>query len=151
MIGALAVCTALAAQQPAPRDSGATNNRYDSQVREYLRQHEMTLRAEGYQLAYEPFTGSLNEDDTESLMLFLEPRPGGYRIVGVCDVNCTDIDLALFNSADQKVQEDIHPDDTPLLVVSPSASRFSRYHLRVTMAGCSSKPCLYGVAVFRKK
>ena len=69
-----------------------------------------------------------------------------YRIVGVCDNDCTDVDLSLEDSKRTVVASDVLNDDLPILNFAPGAS--ATYWIRPTMAICSANPCAYGIAVF---
>lgn len=75
--------------------------------------------------------------------------PGGnsYKIVGVCDNDCEDLDIEV--SIDGAViAEDVLDDDVP--IVDFTATNETRYTVRVTMASCSADPCFWGLAVFYK-
>jgi hypothetical protein len=75
--------------------------------------------------------------------------PGGtsYKIVGVCDNDCKDLDIRVSLN-DDVVAEDILDDDVP--IVNFTAKSEARYSVRVTMATCSADPCFWGIAVFYK-
>ena len=69
-----------------------------------------------------------------------------YRIIGVCDNDCSDVDLALEDSDRNVLVSDVLEDDLPILNFTPSTS--ATYWIRPTMAVCSVDPCGYGIAVF---
>ncbi len=73
-----------------------------------------------------------------------------YRLVGVCDQQCADMDMKLYNSGGALVDEDTSTDDIPLVDVSPRVS--GSYTMKVTMADCSNATygCYYGVTLLRK-
>lgn len=75
--------------------------------------------------------------------------PGGtsYKIVGVCDNDCEDLDIRV-SIGDEVVAEDILDDDVP--IVNFTAKGETRYSVRVTMATCKADPCFWGIAVFYK-
>jgi hypothetical protein len=75
--------------------------------------------------------------------------PGGnsYKIVGVCDNDCQDLDIRV-SSGDNVVAEDVLDDDVP--IVNFTAKNETRYSVRVTMAACTADPCFWGIAVFYK-
>ena len=41
-----------------------------------------------------------------------------YQIVGVCDTDCSDLDLVLYDRDGEPVAEDILPDDVPIIEVT---------------------------------
>jgi hypothetical protein len=75
--------------------------------------------------------------------------PGGtsYKIVGVCDNDCEDLDIRV-SIGDNVVAEDVLDDDVP--IVNFTAKNETRYSVRVTMATCKADPCFWGIAVFYK-
>lgn len=75
--------------------------------------------------------------------------PGGtsYKIVGVCDNDCKDLDIRV-SIGDAVVAEDVLDDDVP--IVNFTAKSETRYSVRVTMATCTADPCFWGIGVFYK-
>lgn len=75
--------------------------------------------------------------------------PGGnsYKIVGVCDNDCEDLDLRV-SIGDEMVTEDVLDDDVP--IVNFSAKNETRYSVKVSMVTCKADPCFWGIAVFYK-
>ncbi|HJU86984.1 MAG TPA: hypothetical protein VJ788_06425 [Gemmatimonadota bacterium] len=69
-----------------------------------------------------------------------------YRIVGVCDNDCTDFDLSLEDADRNVLVSDVLEDDLPIVNFSPSTS--ATYWIRPTMVACGVNPCGYGIAVF---
>ena len=122
------------------------DNRYIRQVREQLRRAGESLERQGFELAQSVYTGSLDDGESESLTITLPFRTGGYRLVGVCDNDCDDLDLVFMNLYGETIAEDLEPDDLPVLMIASVGH--TRYRLRVNMASCSSSPCWYGVGVF---
>lgn len=68
-----------------------------------------------------------------------------YLIVGVCDNDCTDVDLSLEDGSRAVLASDVLNDDLPIIRYSPGKS--ATYWLRPTMAVCSVNPCGYGIVV----
>jgi hypothetical protein len=71
-----------------------------------------------------------------------------YRIVGVCDDDCEDMDLTLLDPLGREVDSDHLPDPSPLLVHEPDAS--GEYTVSVYMASCWVDPCAYQILPFAK-
>ena len=93
--------------------------------------------------------GLLKNGESTSLDVTLN-LDRSYRLVGVCDQQCSDMDMKLYNSGGALVDEDTSTDDIPLVDVSPRAS--GSYTMKVTMADCSNATygCYYGVTLLRK-
>lgn len=65
-----------------------------------------------------------------------------YFFMGVCDADCGDLDMALFDENDNEMVTDIEQDDYPYLHFG--AERSGVWTIRVLMANCSTATCLYG-------
>ena len=89
--------------------------------------------------------GKLYEDDTDTWTFWLD---GGvdYTIVGVCDEDCSDIDLTIIDDDGDVIDEDILEDNFPIVSVSPR--RDAAYTIEVDMYECDVEPCYFGIAVF---
>jgi hypothetical protein len=68
-------------------------------------------------------------------------------IVGFCDPDCTDLDLAILDSEGTELDSDHLPDAQPLLLVSPETS--GGYQIRLDMVACRAEPCVYAVGIFQ--
>lgn len=71
-----------------------------------------------------------------------------YAIVAVCDEDCSDLDLGLYDSRGNLVASDTDDDDLPVVQVNPRWT--GKFTIRTKMAQCSSNPCYYGVGVFAR-
>lgn len=120
-------------------------DRWEQQVRTLLQRASNTTSSGGYVQTHDPYVGSLREGQNTSWTVRLNAGTE-YRIVGVCDHDCSDVDLKLFNPAGTMVSEDVQTDDVPVLSVTPPATR--EYTVRAIMATCSANPCRYGVGVY---
>jgi len=69
-----------------------------------------------------------------------------YRIVGVCDHDCPDLDLALFDPDGEEVAGDFMEDDLPIL--SHRADTTAEHSVEVIMVACSVNPCSFRIETF---
>jgi hypothetical protein len=69
-----------------------------------------------------------------------------YVFVGVCDADCSDLDLILRDARGNVLAQDTLVDDTP--VVRYRARSTQQAVLNVTMASCSTSICYYQVGTF---
>ena len=107
---------------------------------------EFAESASGFTLVGDVETGSLLEN--RQVIIPLELVTGSdYMIVGFCDPDCTDLDLAILDSEGNELDSDHLPDPQPLLLVSPETS--GGYQVRLDMVACSAEPCVYAVGVFQ--
>jgi hypothetical protein len=129
----------FAAPAPAHAQLSVVQAQLDSAV--------VLLGNEGYRKQDDFVTGSMDAGEEEEFELTLEAGKR-YSIVGFCDGDCTDLDMALTTAAGEDVSEDFAADDYPVVEVTPR--RNGTYNLRVVMAVCSVEPCYYGVGVFAR-
>ena len=136
----LLAAAALAAATPA-----AAQNTYQQQIRRQLATHASNALSHGYAADREPVYGSLNDDanDQKAVTLTAGTR---YVIIGVCDNDCTDIDLRLFAPDGTKIIEDIETDDYPTIQFTAPVT--GTYRLSVEMAVCNTNPCYWGAQVY---
>lgn len=116
------------------------------QVWNQLRGQSTTALSEGFK-HFNYIIGYLDNDSEpiDNWPVYLSAG-SSYRIVGVCDNDCTDVDLSLENAQRVVVASDVLNDDLPIISFAPKAS--ATYWIRPTMAVCSANPCGYGIAVF---
>ena len=141
-IGAMAALVLLAA--PA---SAQVPDPFARDLAQKLARAEVVLVEQGYGRAAGPFAGGLPPRQTERFNVTL--RAGGdYRIVGVCDMRCTDMDLRLFDPNNQLLGQDVLDDPVPIIHVRP---RFTGQHtIEVSMFRCASDPCWYAFNVYAR-
>lgn len=69
-----------------------------------------------------------------------------YAIVGVCDEDCYDLDLGIYDGYGDLITQDDSEDDAP--VVEFTVTHGGDFTLRVTMYHCEGNPCYYGVGLY---
>jgi len=101
----------------------------------------------GFTEVGEPRRGSLATDQAVRFPLELV---GGvdYRIVGVCDIDCYDMDLILWDSIQNEVASDLLEDPVPVLALLPRSQ--ATFDLEVGMVYCELEPCAFQVAVYAR-
>ena len=91
--------------------------------------------------------GYMNTGTTTSVNWPITTEKGrAYLIVGVCDNDCTDVDLVLQVWFGAEIASDVLADDIPVIRFTPSTA--ATYWIETTMVVCSVEPCSYGIAVF---
>jgi hypothetical protein len=115
------------------------------QLSQQLSQARSSFVPNNYRLVTGPDNDLLSQGDSDDYTVTLQ---GGraYKLVGVCDNDCTDLDISLYDSDGDLVDQDMLDDDKP--VVSVSGKRGGRYRMNVSMASCSTDICYYSVAVY---
>lgn len=98
----------------------------------------------GYSMVYLTRCGSLGEG--ESAFHDVELYRGvPYKIFAICDGDCPDLDLQLYDSKGVLVDDDTLDDYTPIVEVNPDAE--ATYHAKVIMYDCEVEPCYYAIRV----
>ncbi|MDF7776770.1 hypothetical protein P1X14_16045 [Sphingomonas sp. AOB5] len=69
-----------------------------------------------------------------------------FSIVGVCDTDCTNLDIYLTDASGKLVDSDVEDDDFPIVAASAPGT----YTARIVMVGCSAAPCAYGAKAFKQ-
>jgi hypothetical protein len=115
-------------------------------IRTQLDSAAILLNGNGFRAYGEPHAGSLAQGANADIQVTL--AAGSYFIVGVCDNDCTDLDLVLSDANGRPMASDLELDDVPMVQYdAPSGASFT---VQVRMATCSVAPCAYGVQVFTR-
>jgi len=117
-------------------------------IRTQLAQANELAQREGYAPVGQPAAGAINDDTQEDVGVNLSAG-GQYLMVGVCDRDCSDVDLRLLGPDGSEVAVDVEADDTPVLQFTAAAS--GQHRARVIMADCERNPCAYGVGLYAKQ
>jgi hypothetical protein len=72
-----------------------------------------------------------------------------YKIAGVCDNDCPDLDIKLLDSRGTELASDSLTDSLPIVSFSPGQS--GEYRVRVIMYDCNVAPCSAGLTVLATK
>lgn len=102
---------------------------------------------EGWAALEQRSLGYLEVDAVDGMSATLQP--GSYMAVAVCDDDCSDIDLAVFDGNEKELDSDVLSDAFP--VVDFAVPWKADYHFVASMVECSHEPCYYAIQLFRKK
>jgi len=106
------------------------------------------MEARNMAQASRDLTGSLRTGQRTDWTIFLV-KDVDYRIHGVCDNDCRDLDLILLDERGSEISQDTSTDDIPIVNARPKWT--GRFTLRVLMEDCKISPCNYGVRFFADK
>jgi hypothetical protein len=113
-----------------------------------LQQAQAALAQQGFQMIGQPYSGGLQQGQTWNVPAQLSTGIE-YRVVGVCDRDCNDLDLVLFDGNGQPLVQDRSTTSQPVLGIQPSYT--GPYTLQVQMYNCSVAPCYYAVALWGRQ
>ncbi len=102
---------------------------------------------DGYTPAYDAVIDEIDADGTMSFDLPVS-RGVDYLILGVCDNDCADVDLLVYDADADEIASDFEPDDYPVL--SFAAGTAGTWTVEVRMPGCSTDTCIFGFQVFEQ-
>jgi hypothetical protein len=139
-------CIAIATLFATPNMTPA-QTQYVEQVRNQLNNARDILEARGFEKTHDYKIATLANGSARSTTLNLE-KGMQYAIIGVCDKDCTDLDIKLYDENDKQVASDTSADDKPLVSITPRWT--GQFRILVSMYKCSNSPCYYGVGVFGK-
>ena len=140
VLGVAVLAAAVATQATA-------QNTYQQQIIRQLTSAATAVQSQGYAADRAPVMGSLNDNAQEGVLLQLAAG-GHFAILGVCDNDCTDVDLRVYDPMGNMLGEDILVDDHPVVeFIAPSTGQ---YRVNVIMATCNTNPCYYGVQVYAR-
>jgi hypothetical protein len=128
-------------QQPQP---GGDENPQQIIVAQ-LQQAQSALAAQGYQMVGQPFSGGLQPGQTWDIPAQMSVGYE-YLIVGVCDRDCSDLDLRLFDGNGGLIVEDTSTTSQPTVGVIPTST--GNFNVQVHMYACTVAPCYYAVALY---
>jgi hypothetical protein len=110
-----------------------------------LQQAQAAAAQQGFQQLGQPFSGSLAQGQTWNVPAELHAGVD-YRVLAVCDRDCADLDLVVFDNNGQQVAQDTTTTSQPVVAVSPVYS--ANFTVQVQMFNCSVAPCYYAVVLY---
>jgi hypothetical protein len=123
----------------------AQGNAWQRQVAQQLRTVTDLLDLGNITSSYQHFVGNLRHNTYTDVTYNLQ-RGVTYALVGVCDNDCSDLDLRLYDENYRLIDSDTEPDATPVIKVTPMWTGV--FHVRVIMSHCDRSPCWYGLGEF---
>ncbi len=145
-LGALALAATPASAQP---QRGGGGGDYTAQVRGYLSDQASKHVSEGFRpdSSIQDFIRPLRLDGGALWPISL--RAGvTYRVFAVCDNDCSDVDLEVYDATGGFVGRDVAVNDTPYVEITPAADGTA--YARVWLAACEHEPCYVGMRVYRR-
>ena len=128
-----------------PMAAAQVQEPYGAMLAGKLRLAGEQLGRDGYSRVAGPFSGGLGRGERERHTLSV--RQGGeYLVLGVCDEDCNDLDLRLYNQAGNLIDEDTSADGDP--VINLRAGQTGSMTVEVIMYSCRTAPCYYALNLY---
>lgn len=96
---------------------------------------------------FDPVIEMLKQGDTHVIEYEFDVPGARIALVGVCDIDCTDLDLGVFDAYGQEIAVDIEADDRPEVNIEIYEPGVLEVH--VYMAACSVQPCGFAVQAYQ--
>lgn len=125
--------------------SAQTQAQYVAQVRAQLNVVRDAVEDNGYVKTHDYKISTLGRGRKDSFTLDLR-KGRQYILVSVCDQDCSDLDIKVFDENNNQIASDTAVDDRPVVSVTPRWT--GEFRIQVTMYKCSNSPCYYGIGVF---
>lgn len=136
--------------QPTPQSPPSSNapGEYNGQLQAQLNQAQNFLTGQGFQPIGQAYNTSLQPGARQDVPITLDSNIE-YRIIAVCDDDCTDLDLILFDQNSNQVTQDVALDDHPILTVQPAWT--GGFRLQLVMATCNVAPCYVAAQLYGRR
>jgi hypothetical protein len=131
--------------EPAPTTGGDTSP--SAIILAQLQQAQQVFSQQGFQQLGEPVTGGMAQGETGSFPITLNAGYD-YRVIGVCDRDCSDLDLTLYDQNQTIISQDTSTDDHPVVAVQPSWT--GPFTVTALMYNCTVAPCYYALVLYGK-
>lgn len=103
------------------------------------------LRDDGYSLTHSLKMESLRQGEDDYFNFILK-SDWEYKVITVCDKDCEDIDICIYDENGNKINCDEEVDSMPIVEIRPRWT--GDFKVVVDMYHCDINPCEYGIAIF---
>lgn len=111
--GLIFLCTTFGGQNLSVAQR--SSNQFVETVKQQLIKAAQAAVRAGFRLTHDPFVDRLGNGGNDDITLNLR-KGTSYVIVGVCDDDCKDMDLKLYDDNGRLVDSDTAADDTPIAI-----------------------------------
>lgn len=132
--------------QPPPGQPVGDQN-WQQTLATQLQQAQSVLGQQGYQLVGQPYSNSLQPGQSQDLPTDMSVGYE-YQILGVCDADCSDLDIRVYGGDGALVVEDTSTNNQPNVGIIPSVS--GTFSVQVSMYACTVAPCFYAVQLYAR-
>ena len=124
----------------------SAQDQWAAQIQRLFDKADEQMQTRGYRPDSSIRQGTLRGAGSERISLHVG---GGdpTEIMGLCDTDCSDMDLILYDRAGNILDKDVQTDDVPIVTWHGGAADLD---LEVRMVKCKADPCHYGVRSYVK-
>lgn len=143
LLSVVAAAAAAACLAPSVR----AQDQWAQQIQRLFDKADEQMQSNGYRPDSPIRQGVLRGSASERITLHVSAAGNPTRIMGLCDTDCSDMDLILYDRAGNVVDKDVQADDVPIVTWKGGAADLD---LEVRMVKCKADPCHYGVRAYTK-
>lgn len=99
--------------------------------------------ASDFEYASDMVIGELEPGDADGFSMNVSGN-AEYIIIAVCDTDCGDLDMAVYDADEDEAAADIEMDDYPMIAFQGEGE----YFVEVLMTDCQAATCLWAAQVF---
>ena len=114
-------------------------------ILQQLQSAQQAAAQQGFQLVGQPFSGNLSQGQSWNIPAELHAGYD-YRVLGVCDRDCADLDLVVFDNNGAQIAQDTSTTNQPVVAVAPVYT--ANFTVQVQMYNCTVAPCYYAIALY---
>jgi hypothetical protein len=129
----------------APQQPGQVPPQSAQILMAQLQRAEQFAAEQGFQQVGQPFAGGLTQGQNWNVPAQLNAGVE-YRVLGVCDQNCRDLDIAVYDESGATVAQDNATDDHPVVALAPAAN--GQFTIQAQMFQCTAQPCYYALILY---
>jgi hypothetical protein len=131
-------------QQP---NQPAGDQNWQQTLTNQLQQAHAVMGQQGYQLVGQPFSGSLSPGQSQDVPTAMNAGYE-YQVFGVCDADCSDLDIRVYGLDGSLIVEDTTASNQPNVGVIPSVN--GTFSVQVSMYACTVAPCFFAVQLYAR-
>jgi hypothetical protein len=121
-------------------------DQWAQQIQHFIDKSDEQMQSNGFHVDSPIRQGALAASASERVTVHV--RGGGLtQIVAVCDTDCSDLDLLLYDRLGNLIDKDLQADDVPIVSRQGGEGDLT---LEVRMVKCSTDPCRYGIRAYTK-
>ncbi|HEY1606452.1 MAG TPA: hypothetical protein VGF77_12740 [Allosphingosinicella sp.] len=121
-------------------------DQWAQQIQRLFDKADEQMQSRGFHVDSPIRQGGLRASGSERVTLHV--NGGGLtQIMGLCDTDCSDMDLILYDGAGNVLSKDLEADDVPIVSWQGGAADLQ---LEVRMVKCKTDPCRYGLRAYSK-
>ncbi|MEZ5956650.1 MAG: toll/interleukin-1 receptor domain-containing protein [Hyphomonadaceae bacterium] len=135
-------------QPPAVTQPAVGDQNWQQTLANQLQHGNAVMAQQGYQLVGQPYSNSLSPGQTQDLPTQMNVGYE-YQLLGVCDADCSDLDIRVYGLDGSLIVEDTTASNQPNVGVIPSVN--GTFSVQVSMYACTVAPCFYAVQLYARQ